>query len=359
MHTPVDTAHPHVPRRPARSPVALRRLVVALLVFAASAAVVPGAEAGPRKRLTFTKRPPATTSETTAVFRFRTHGARARCRLDTGRLRRCRSPLRLRGLRPGAHRLVVRARHRAIRARWTVTQSQRPGAAPGPGTPQDLTQLTPPAITDTPPGRTLVFEDTFDGSTLKSAWRPYSSAGHSGNGLRRPSAISLDGSGNLVVTAQMADGQIVSGGMSHDRDQRYGYYEFRVRAEADPTGTMSAVVLTWPQSGGPAGGQNDIYETGHAAGTRRPFHTFIHYGSSAQQKYYAHDVDGSEWHTLGMDWSADAIKIYRDGALVWTLTDTAVIPDVAHHLCIQLDAFSSGPLTQPVRMYVDYVRIYQ
>jgi hypothetical protein len=60
-----------------------------------------------------------------------------------------------------------------------------------------------------------------------------------------------------------------------------------------------------------------------------------------------------------MDWTASAIKIYRDGSLVWTLTDAAAIPDVAHRLCIQLDAMVTRTLTQPVRMYVDYVRIWK
>lgn len=53
-----------------------------------------------------------------------------------------------------------------------------------------------------------------------------------------------------------------------------------------------------------------------------------------------------------------ALKIYRDGVLVWTLTDTAAIPDVLHHFNIQLDALNTRTLTTPVRMYVDYVRIY-
>jgi hypothetical protein len=62
---------------------------------------------------------------------------------------------------------------------------------------------------------------------------------------------------------------------------------------------------------------------------------------------------------MAMDWSPSAIKIYRDGALVWTITDPAAIPDVPHHLCIQLDALGSGTLTQRVRMAVDWVRIYE
>jgi beta-glucanase (GH16 family) len=210
-------------------------------------------------------------------------------------------------------------------------------------------------------GRKLVFEDDFNGTTLNTAgWSPYKSAGNAGNGLRRPSAFSLDGDGHLVITARMINGRIVSGGMSNRLNQTYGLFEFRVRTDPDPTGTMSGVVLTWPQSGRwPKDGEEDIYETGDAVNTRWPFSSFVHYTSRNRQYSFHHHADGAQWHTMAMDWTADAIKIYRDGVLVWTIHDKAAIPDVAHHLCIQLDAKATRTLTTPVRMYIDDVRIYR
>jgi beta-glucanase (GH16 family) len=209
--------------------------------------------------------------------------------------------------------------------------------------------------------RTLIFADDFSGNKLDSQrWAPYFSAGHVGNGLRRPSAFRLDGKGRLVVTARMSGGQIVSGGMAALRSGTYGRFEFRVRTEVDPTGTMSGVVLTWPQSDRwPVDGENDIYETGSAAGTRRPFHSYIHFGKHNQQYAYRHSADAAAWHTIAMDWRPNAIRIYRDGRLVWTVNDRRAIPDVPHHLTIQLDAKADGKLTRPVRMFVDYVRIYR
>jgi hypothetical protein len=47
--------------------------------------------------------------------------------------------------------------------------------------------------------------------------------------------------------------------------------------------------------------------------------------------------------------SPKAIQIYRDGAPVWTRSDRAAIPDVAHHLDIQLDPRAMRTLTTPVR----------
>jgi hypothetical protein len=207
----------------------------------------------------------------------------------------------------------------------------------------------------------LVFQDNFDGKRLDTRrWAPYYSPGNAGHGLRRPSALALDGRGNLVVTARMVNGVLVSGGMAALRNYTYGRFQFRVRTEPDPTGTTSGVVLTWPQSDNwPVDGENDMYETGNRASTRFPFHSFVHYGRTNKQYSFDHRADGAQWHTMTMDWSHNAIKIYRDGRLVWTLTHARAIPDVPHHLTIQLDAVTGGALAHPVHMYVDYVRIYK
>lgn len=150
-----------------------------------------------------------------------------------------------------------------------------------------------------PPGGTLRFADEFNGSSLNTTnWNPFYSAGHNGNGLRRPSAFSVAG-GSLVVTAKMVDGKIESGSMAHRADYTYGRYEFRVRTEQDPTGTMSGVVMTWPKyQWSPEFTENDMYETGTST-ARNPFFTFIHYGTLVTtQKYFKHYVDATQWHTV-------------------------------------------------------------
>ncbi len=153
----------------------------------------------------------------------------------------------------------------------------------------------------------------------------------------------------------MVDGKLVSGGMSGTPDFRYGRVEFRVRTEADPTGTMSGLVLTYPPISSSQYTENDIYETGYAV-SRWPFRSFIHYGSEpTTQKRFEHQADGSQWHTMAMDWRPGSLKIYRDGALVRTINESAVL----HRACIQLDARAVRTLTAPVRMYVDYIRIYR
>ncbi len=204
----------------------------------------------------------------------------------------------------------------------------------------------------------LVFQEDFEGKAVDTqVWAMYDGPGHDRNGLRKPSAFAV-ADGNLIITAQMIDGHLVSGGMAHRENYRYGKFEFRVRTEADPSQAVSGVVLTWPQSEKwPEDGENDIYETGTNA-SREPFHTFIHYDETNQQHHFQHDADGSEWQVMAMEWEPDELRIYRDGELVWTLTDRVAIPQVPHHICLQLDAFKKE-MKGTVKMYVDWVRIYQ
>lgn len=204
----------------------------------------------------------------------------------------------------------------------------------------------------------LVFHEDFTGRTVDTTrWSVYDGPGHAGNGLRKPSAFRLAG-GCLVITAQMHHGQLVSGGMAHKQNFRYGRFAFRVRTEADASAATSGVVLTWPQSERwPQDGENDLYETGLNP-RRKAFETFIHYGDTpATQYHFSHAADAKEWHIVLMEWTEKTLKIYRDGKLVWTLRDEKAIPDVPHHLCLQLDAFKKS-MGKPVRMYVDWVKIY-
>jgi len=211
--------------------------------------------------------------------------------------------------------------------------------------------------------RTLIYEDNFDGSLVNTAnWNPYYGSGHAGNGLRRPSAVSQR-DGLLTITAKSEGGEIVSGGMSNRLNFQYGSVEFRVRTDRDPTAQMSGVVLTWPKSGKKVpDGENDIYETSYSL-ARNPFYSYVHYtldGITGKQYRFVHSADATQWHVMRMDWSATEMKFYRYGVLTHTLTNPAAIPDNPHHAAIQLDArFEKAAVTTPVKMEVDWIRIYK
>jgi beta-glucanase (GH16 family) len=220
---------------------------------------------------------------------------------------------------------------------------------------------TSTGLATTTPSWQLVQSEDFSGTAVDtSKWAVYGPRipGNGGNGVRDSHAVTV-GNGLLTITARMIDGTLVSGGLSNRLSQAYGKFEFRVRVDGDPSLATSAVVLTWPTSGRwPIEGENDIYETTVDA-DRTPVKSFVHYSSTNQQYWFHHTgVDGREWHTFAMEWTPSTIKIFRDGALAWTVSDTAAIPDAAHHLSIQLDAFKKT-MSGTVKMQVDWVKIYK
>jgi hypothetical protein len=345
-----------------------RRYVIGVLLLscAAAAAVLPAWSASP-SLVTITEAPPASWAHTEATFRFTSKATSIACRRDRLRYEPCRNKVKYSGMRPGRHSFMLRVRYKGRttfkRHAWTVTRTSttRPAArAPAPGVNAATIQRNPNAAAPLP--RTLVLDEEFNGTTLDLAsWLPYNAPGHAGYGLRRPSALSLDGLGHLVVTGRMQHGRIVAGGMAHRLNFTYGRVEFRVKTEVDPTGTMSGVVLTWPKrQWSPEYTENDMYETGPRVSNRRAFDTFIHFGTNTDwQKLTTHDIDPSRWHTVAMEWYPNLLEIYVDGLLTFSVGDAAVIPDILHHVCIQLDARANRKLKRPVRMLVDYVRVYQ
>ena len=213
-----------------------------------------------------------------------------------------------------------------------------------------------------------IFRDDFSGSSVSGSWAQFNSNGNANHGLRRSSANTV-ANGKLTITAKMENGTLVSGGMSHGVDQKYGKWVVKVRTDNDPSQAVSGVVLTWPQSGvHPRDGENNIYETLVQSPNRSPFFTFIHkpYGSKSDQEYKEHHADGSQFQVMTMEWTPSRITIIREGPGgssyrdVWTVNETSadLIPDVAHHLAIQLDAWKHS-IANPVRMEVDYVEVYK
>ncbi len=268
---------------------------------------------------------------------------------------------------------TTRATTTTTRPTTTTTRPTTSTTEPTTTTTEPTTTTTEPTTTTTEPTTTtsapcsgpswnLVLDEQFNGSSVDtSRWQVYNSVGNAGHGRRQPSAMSVSG-GLLTITASMDNGTLVSGGMEHRLDQTYGRYEFRVRTDQDPSESMSGVVMTWPQSDvHPRDGENNIYETLATPGDRHEFYTFIHkpFGSVHDQDYTVHPVNASSWHTMVMEWAPDSIKLYRDGSLVKTINETSadLIPDVAHHATIQLDAWADT-LPANVQMQVDYIKVY-
>jgi len=202
----------------------------------------------------------------------------------------------------------------------------------------------------------LASADYFSGTKVDlTRWSVYNGTGNQGHGLRRPAQVTVS-NGRLVITARMINGVLNSGGLAHRTNRAYGRFEFQARTDADPSAATSGTILTWPESGSLLrDGENDIYETGSAS-SRNPFYSFIHFGT--QQYNVIHGASATQWHKMVLDWEPTVMRIYRDGVLVRTITNTSAIPDSRHHLAIQLDAVKNW-MSSTVRMYVEYVRIYR
>lgn len=207
----------------------------------------------------------------------------------------------------------------------------------------------------------LAFEDDFAGVAVdESDWNLYDSPGHAGNGLRRPSAFSV-ADGLLTITAANDEsGQVVSGGMSNTTSRTYGRYEARVRTDADPTLTMSGVVLTWPiDQGGVDGGYTEInmYETGWSK--RTPLDFWVHYDvpNKPDRPNFTAPIDATQWHDVAMEWTESEVAFYIDGSFVGRTERPETIPRADHRMTVQLDAFGDS-IEGPVQMEVDWVRIY-
>ena len=125
---------------------------------------------------------------------------------------------------------------------------------------------------------------------------------------------------------------------------------------------MSGIVLTWPESDvHPRDGENNIYETLRSPGDRSEFYSFIHepFGSVHDQVFVVHRADASQYHTMVMEWTPEWMTIERDGQIIKTIieNDDDLIPDVPHHVAMQLDAWDHE-LPSPVWMNVDYIKVW-
>jgi beta-glucanase (GH16 family) len=211
--------------------------------------------------------------------------------------------------------------------------------------------------TDPGPEWRRVTTEDFD-SFRPSAWGRYDSVGGFGNGLRRPSAITVS-DGLLHITARGN----VSGGMAHKLGRTFGRWEFRARTDMG-RGFGSAILL-WPDSERfPEDGEIDIMEV--PSETRDRAHFVVHYG--AQNRLYGSYVedDFSQWHTFAVDWLPDRIVWYVDGVERFRITDRNLIPRNPMHLAIQFD---QGPKKDWIRapdettpaafsLQVDWLRVY-
>jgi beta-glucanase (GH16 family) len=262
-------------------------------------------------------------------------------------------------------------------------------AVPPPGS--DLSGIKPPPSDTALPGRTLVWHDEFDGPAGSppdpDKWS--FDVGGSGWGNQqleydtdRPSNVSLDGNGNLAITARLENymGKSYTSGrietLSHFTHQ-YGRFEARMQV---PTGQgmwpafwmMGANVGT---VGWPACGEIDIVENkGQEPNT---VHGTVHgpgysggNGITASRTVYGPPLSAG-FHVYAIEWYANLIVFSVDGNTYFTVTPQQLPANTQwvfdHPFGIILDLAVGGTYVGspdattmfPQTLLVDYVRVYE
>ena len=206
----------------------------------------------------------------------------------------------------------------------------------------------------------LTFADDFDGEFIDpEAWILFASPGANGFGTRVPDAVTVD-DGNLVLTGQMLDGELVIGGLAGNHQQTFGRVEVRVRTELDPSETLDGIVGTWPAGNDPDGGAITFYQA-PATAEREPFYSYILHTDDTREEVI-HLANAQDWQEMAIEWSDERVSVFRDRNLIGSTVNTEAVADVPHVVTIQFHASQSEmdvAADSVVRMFVDWVRFYQ
>jgi hypothetical protein len=102
------------------------------------------------------------------------------------------------------------------------------------------------------------------------------------------------------------------------------------------------IPMRWPDNDAswPSAGEEDYCE-----GTATSCSTYLHYGSTNAQIYHEGYLTGlDQWHTLQTVRRDHVVRMYLDGALVWTYTGSSTtLPDSLKHVVLQQECQSGCP----------------
>ena len=194
-------------------------------------------------------------------------------------------------------------------------------------------------------------EFNYTGPPDANKWNVYNSPGHSGNGIRSPQQVTVDGS-KMVINGS-ADGTTAGMG-ARLGSQKYGRWEVRAAGSGDNEYHM--VSILWPDSENwPCDGEIDYAET---SGGWKNIKFFHHYSCDNKQTSASNSLDVSQFHNYAVDWSPNGIIGYVDGVQWFRDTDPAHQPPGSMHQTLQLDWFPDSTANGTAEMRVDWVRVY-
>jgi hypothetical protein len=233
----------------------------------------------------------------------------------------------------------------------------------------------------------LEFSDEFDGTTLDtSKWEVDVSSRSRAPRWDRGIAdwwwveenVSLDGNGNLVLDVTKHDNNTMyCGSISSDGlyEPKYGYLEARIQIADSTKDTHTAFWLQGPnmQNSDPAdgtgndGAEVDIFESAWFGDFTKAVVHIDGYDEDKQANTKRYDTPNlhTGYHTFGLEWTPNRMKIYYNGMHRATYTGIWV-PQVAEWLWLSTGAsfgdigtFRSEPIGWLTSAKVDYVRVWQ
>ncbi len=249
---------------------------------------------------------------------------------------------------------------------------------------------TKPANNNIGTGWVLNFSDEFNGDAVNTnKWNiddsPKSRNPRPEIGINswfwRPANVEVK-NGNLVLKVSKHSATTMHCGSVNSREKymtKYGYYEARIQVADVTKGTHTAFWLQGPNMGtvdgtGNDGAEIDIFESAWTGDYTKSVIHIDGYGDDhkASTKQYTTPGIHSGYHTFGMHWTKDFIKIYYDGVLKVTYSDTKFIPWVEEYLWLSDGAsfglgdekdtnmfFVDRPLGFLTEAYVDWIRVWK
>lgn len=221
----------------------------------------------------------------------------------------------------------------------------------------------------------LVWYDDFNGTQLDTTKWNYRALGKRRDGWNSKDAISLDGNGNLVITAFVRNDSIFTGmiGTQGIFEQRYGYFECRAKFEPGydfywPAFWMQSPLMGNGGSPDSDGAEIDIMEHFFDQGPEVIRHTIVWGGYGQNMQSIGNNVtlpvNPDQFHTYGFEWTPDYYKFYVDGYLSWTVNShISGVPEYIILSCeVQNRYPQDGPINLsvfPIRFVIDYVKAYK
>jgi beta-glucanase (GH16 family) len=241
---------------------------------------------------------------------------------------------------------------------------------------------TAPAIPTTPAPTpadssefgTLVFSDEFSGSSLdRSNWTTVYGGSTYWNGAFEwdNSQLSVSGGSLHIGMEKQASGMWSVGGLSSTPNQwnpgnslLYGKVEIAAKVSQEVWGAGPCFLL-WPSSNDHWPPEVDILETPKGKGM------FTNHwqgpGGNNDDEYASHnfDLDYSQYHVYGLEWTPDRLTMTVDGKAVKTFTDhiphERMSVGLQGHVGTADDGWYGSPNgtgVNSVDIAVDYVRVY-